>query len=177
MNTPIEVAIALLFIFLIFALGRKSSSKASEKEQVPNDTVETEKLVVEANTATDVPSKATVEAFCLALRDFEGKPGDRNYKNNNPGNCKFSPVGYLPKYEPVRKDKDGFAIFKDYPTGFSYLKNMVRARIYMHPNQTIEEFMYVYAPPSDNNPTKEYARFIGKRLGVNSSKYLMKNLV
>lgn len=126
--------------------------------------------------APQTPSKATLENLCLAIRDFEGQPGDRNYKNNNPGNCRFSPVGYLPMYEPVKKDKDGFAIFRDYATGWLYLRNMIKLKIHNNPAQTILQFMSDYAPPSEN-PTTNYAHFIGLRLGVDSEHFLVKDLL
>lgn len=126
----------------------------------------TQTLATGQNQASQPHPKATLTNFCLAIRDFEGVPGDRNYRNNNPGNVRYYEGGYLPQYLPVLKDKDGFAIFKDYDTGFTYLKNMLQARIHLHPEQTILQFMSVYAPASDNNPVKQYATFIANRLGV-----------
>ncbi|MBP9771452.1 MAG: hypothetical protein KBD16_00795 [Candidatus Pacebacteria bacterium] len=120
--------------------------------------------------------KKSLELFCLAIRDFEGKPGDLNYRNNNPGNCKFSTKGYAAIYGHVGKDKKGFAIFKDYETGWLYLKNLVREKVRKNPNQTILDFMKVYAPASDNNPTVAYADNIAKKLGVTRD-YPMKLIV
>ena len=79
-------------------------------------------------------------------------------------------------YEPVKKDKDGFAVFKDMDTGMKYLQNMIKAKIHNHPNQTILEFMSIYAPYSDGNNPLLYSNFIAKRLSVDNS-FLMKNLV
>ncbi len=107
-----------------------------------------------------------IEGFCLAIRDYEGKPGDRNYRNNNPGNCRYSSVGYLPIYEPVGKDDKNFAVFKDYATGWLYLKNLVRYKVAKNPEQNILLFMQSYAPRSDGNDPNEYALFIAKRLRV-----------
>ena len=129
-------------------------------------------------------SKATLENFCLALRDFEGlelnpatgKP-DQNWRLNNPGNCRYNPGGYMPMYGKVGKSKNGFAIFQDYETGWKYLRNMIKVQIHNSPNKTIYEFMLSYAPPADSNPTLNYATFIGKRLGVNSKTFKVKNLV
>lgn len=119
-----------------------------------------------------VINTSKLEKFCLAIRDFEGRPpkgdfkGDKNWRNNNPGNCRYSKVGYLPIYQPVRKDKDGFAIFKDYPTGWLYLQNLVKHKVAKNPNQTLFQFISIYAPVEDANEPKVYATYIAKRLGV-----------
>ncbi len=104
--------------------------------------------------------------FCNAIRDYEGSPGDRNYRNNNPGNCRYSPVGYLPIYGTVLKDKDGFAIFKNYATGFLYLKNMIKGKVAKNPNQTLFQFMTIYAPSGDGNNPVTYSNFIARRIGA-----------
>ena len=113
--------------------------------------------------------KATLTNFLTAIRDFEGYPGDANYRNNNPGNCRYNPSGYMPMYGIVKKSPAGFAIFPTYALGWLYLQNMVRGMIHKRPNETILEFMTRYAPESDNNPTVKYATFIAKRLGVDIS--------
>lgn len=112
------------------------------------------------------PRKNVLDIFCAAIRDFEGNPGDRNYRNKNPGNVKYSPVGYLPMYEPVGCDKDGFAIFKDWDTGWLYLQNYVKSVAKRHPEWTILDFFHNYAPASDHNPTEAYAKNVAKRCGV-----------
>lgn len=122
------------------------------------------------------PKKDMLQQFCLAIRDYEGSPGDRNYRNNNPGNCRYSSVGYLAMYGKVGEDSGGFAIFKDYATGFLYLENLVRSKIHLHPDQTILQFMEIYAPSSDNNNPTAYAQNIAHRLGVDIN-YQMKNLL
>lgn len=112
------------------------------------------------------PAHPLLQQFCLAIRDYEGAPGDRNYKNNNPGNCRYSSVGYLPLYGHVGKDKDNFAIFRDYATGWLYLNNLIKSKVQENPHQSILTFMESYAPTGDGNNPKLYATFIAKRLGV-----------
>lgn len=132
-------------------------------------------------TPPPAPKTPTVAEFCLAIRDFEGQPGDPNYRNNNPGNCRYSKAGYLPIYGPVGRSPNGFAIFKDYATGWLYLNNFVKSVIHNHPNLTIYTFIAGegtwggYSPASDNNPVLNYATFLGKRLGVDKD-FPMKNL-
>ena len=104
------------------------------------------------------------------IRDYEGKPGDRNFRNNNPGNCRWNPTGYRALYGKVKKDKDGFAIFPTYEQGWLYLCNMLlnwakggRA------NWTIEKLMKSYAPASDGNFPENYAKYLADRLGIDPS--------
>ena len=145
-------------------------------EDTPKDTalpVETLKTPI---SAPQPHSKATLENLCLAIRDFEGKPGDQNYRLNNPGNARYSKEGYLKIYEPVKMSKNGFAIFPSYEIGWLYLKNMLKNKIKKHPDWTIYNLISHYAPAEDDNPVDNYARFVAKRLDVDIS-YKVKNLV
>jgi hypothetical protein len=107
-----------------------------------------------------------LDTFCTAIRDYEGAPGDLNYKNNNPGNCRYSPVGYARIYGLVRRDSNNFAIFKDYATGWLYLQNLIKSKIEAHPSWTILDFFKNYSPTSDGNDPEKYAEFVAKRCGV-----------
>ena len=157
-----------------------------EKEPPPNTppAATTSPAVAFATESTPIPpTKATIANFCLGLREYEGwilpsgkdwsgkvyPTGSQSYRNNNPGNVRFYSGGYLPKYLPVLKSKNNFAIFKDYATGWLYLTEMVKAKIRTRPNQTLLQFMEVYAPYSDDNNPLEYATFLAKRLGVDIS--------
>lgn len=112
------------------------------------------------------PKTNLLEAFCTAIRDFEGGPGDRNYRNNNPGNCRYSSVGYDPSYGNVGRDPQNFAIFKDYETGFRYLKNLVKEKIEASPNEDMYAFFANYAPSTDGNNPRLYALHVAKQIGV-----------
>lgn len=98
--------------------------------------------------------------FCLAIRDFEGRPGDLNYRNNNPGNI---------------RGRDGrFLKFNTYAEGWLYLKDYVtRACTGKHsaykPDFTIKQFFGVYAPSSDNNQPDIYASWVANRIGLQTS--------
>lgn len=116
--------------------------------------------------------------FCLAIKEHEGwSPASRSYRNNNPGNCRYSSVGYLDIYKPVKRDPQNFAIFKDYATGWLYLTNLVRVKARAHPTQSIFEFFQNYAPASDNNNTRAYALFVAGRLGVDYLTWRLGNLL
>ncbi len=127
-------------------------------------------------TPIETVKKVSLTDFCLAIRDYEGSPGDRNYRNNNPGNCRFSSVGYAAIYGHVGKDAQNFAIFKDYATGWLYLKNLVLFKVKKNPDQTILQFMKVYAPVSDGNDPVVYTAYICRRLGIKSD-YPMRLIV
>lgn len=140
------------------------------KDTITASTTPTEAPVAPQGTSMD--SENPLILFCTAIRDFEGSPKnvngkpDKNYKNNNPGNCRFYKGGYLPKYLPVLKDKDGFAIFPTYQLGWEYLQAMVKQMAKSHPNWTMLDFFNNYAPESDDNPTKKYAQFVATRCKV-----------
>jgi hypothetical protein len=115
-----------------------------------------------------IPPKITKLAGLI--RDYEGKPGDRNYRNKNAGNCRFHYGGYLPKYGKVTCDKDGFAVFPTYDQGWLYLQNMLVAWAKgVYAKETILQMMKRYAPESDNNNPESYAKYITQHLGVDSS--------
>lgn len=129
-----------------------------------------------------------LERLCILIRNYEGIPGDANYANNNPGNCRYNPDGYLVKYEPVTKSPAGFAVFPSYEVGWMYLENMISGRIHAHPNWTLLQFFQGvknangeyeggYAPDSDGNNSILYAQAIGKGLSVDYQAYQIKNIL
>lgn len=104
--------------------------------------------------------------FCTAIMNFEGGPGDPNHINNNPGDFRCSPVGYLAKYGDVKCTANDFAVFPTFALGWEYLLESVHYRAAAHPTWTIHDFFENYAPPSDNNPTDIYAATVAKECGV-----------
>lgn len=124
---------------------------------------------------TMIPPKITKLAGLI--RDYEGGPGDRNYRNNNPGNCRYHFGGYLFKYGKVTCDKDGFAVFASYEMGWLYLQNMLVswAQGYRG-NHTVLQMMKEYAPTSDGNDPVAYAKYITEHLGVDAGT-LLKDLL
>ncbi len=122
------------------------------------------------------PKRDILQELCDGISVYEGGPGDLNHKNCNPGNVRFFSAGYAPIYGTVLRDKSGFAIFKDWPTGMLYLRNMIRARALKNPKQTLQQFINVYAPSSENSPVL-YAKFLAKRLNVDKDIFRMAELV
>ena len=114
-----------------------------------------------------MPPKITKLAECI--RDFEGKPGDLNYRNNNAGNCRYNNSGYRSIYGNVRKDKRGFAIFPTWDQGWLYLQNMIFSWARSSKaDYTILELINEYAPTSDGNDPEAYANNIIKRMGISA---------
>lgn len=121
--------------------------------------------------------KELLQKMCLAIKKHEGwYEGSRSWRNNNPGNCRYSSVGYLAKYGVVEKDKDNFAIFKDYATGYLYLQNLILEKCRKNPNQNLYAFFEVYAPSFEND-SKHYARIVATAMNVDPSTWLVKNLL
>lgn len=113
-----------------------------------------------------MPKLSVLEKFATAQRDFEGGPGDRNYKNNNPGNYRYSPVGYLAKYGHVTKVA-GFACFPTYALGWEYHLASIMHTAHLHPTWTIRQYVDHYAPPADNNNNNaQYAAALARACGV-----------
>lgn len=115
------------------------------------------------------PKTSMLETFCHAIEAFEGGQGDPNHINNNPGDFRCSPVGYLPKYGNVKCTANNFAVFPTYAIGWEYLLESVHHRAVAHPNWTILDFFDNYAPSSDGNPTAIYAENVAKKCGVSTS--------
>lgn len=122
------------------------------------------------------PVNNLLNTFCLAIQKHEGwilNPPSRSVRNNSPGNVRYSSVGYLDKYLPVKRDKDNFAIFKDYATGFLYLKNLVLSKCQKHPDWDLYTFFGEehegWAPDSDGNDSRQYAEVVAKALNVSPS--------
>ncbi len=126
------------------------------------------------------PANNLLNAMCLAIQKHEGwnlLPPSRSVRNNSPGNVRFSPVGYLPIYEPVGKDADNFAIFKDYATGFLYLKNLILEKAQKLPSDNLFDFFNVYAPKSDGNDPIAYAEAVGVSMNVNPATFRMQAVI
>lgn len=132
-----------------------------------------------APTPTPVVDKnKLLQAMCLAIKAHEGwYIGSVSYRNNNPGNCRYSSLGYLPIYEPVERDSKNFAVFKDYATGWLYLQNLILNKAKRNLNQNLYQFFAIYAPEADNNDPEHYAEVVATKMGVSPSTWQMKNLL
>lgn len=151
----------------------------STPENPVNKPSDSAPIVQDSAPSPETPQLSPLEHFCLAIRDYEGKPGDLNYQNNNPGNCRCSSVGYLPKYGKVLCVKTASGMFAKFPTyqlGWEYLMALVVERIHQHPDWTILDFFKNYSPSTDNNNPARYAAYVASRIAVDVS-YKIKNLI
>lgn len=94
-----------------------------------------------------------LEAFADAIQDFEGwRPGSMSNRNRNPGNL-----------EHPNGEKIVYASLLD---GYKALVDDLRAKFTgnnthgLDPQSTVLNLFEVYAPSSDNNPTRRYAVFV-----------------
>lgn len=113
------------------------------------------------------PRGSLLLEWATAIRDYEGKPGDMSYRNNNPGN--------------LRSVKGPFIKFKTWEAGWAALLDyLTRAATGKHraykPDFTLLQFFKVYAPSADNNDPNKYASHVAKRLGVPVTEKI-KNLI
>lgn len=113
-----------------------------------------------------MPSVDNVTRFCTCIMNFEGGPNDPNHLNNNPGDFRCSPVGYLPKYGKVVCNVHGFAVFPTFALGWEYLIESVHYRALAHPTWTILDFFENFAPSSDGNDPLHYATVVAEEMGV-----------
>ena len=118
-----------------------------------------------------------IEKLAEAIKEYEGYfPGSRSQRNANPGNLK-----YANQKGSVGKDKDNFAIFPDFNTGWKALINQITiacngmSRVYS-PEDTLLTFFSKYAPKNDNNEPNSYCLFAAGKLGVDP-KIKMKELL
>lgn len=148
---------------LLDVLKDLSSWITTQKEVPPTDPTSPVLNIIEPT--FNPPDR--LQEFCKAIESFEGYyKGSRSERNRNPGNCRFSPIGYLSIYEPVKRDKDNFAIFPTYELGFLYLKNLVKHKCQKHPDWTILQFFQEFAPSSDNNDPIHYAETVASNCGL-----------
>lgn len=156
---------------LLAAKAPNSPKTAPERTNMP-----------ETTQTPPAASKLTLTDLATGIKEYEGwgppgstingvyyASGTPSFRNHNPGNCRFSHVGYLPKYQPVLCSAAGFAIFKDDDTGWEYLLNLLKEKIEVRPNLSLLEFMSSYAPRADGNDPVAYASWIARRLGVETS--------
>lgn len=133
------------------------------------------------------PSAETkIDIWADAAQEFEGwAPGSRSYRNNNPGNIKYSGVfktmaigedrGAIPVGSP------GFCIFKDYTSGRAALETLFKnacsgkSDLYK-PQMSLIDFYRTYAPASDNNLPDRYAGFVAAKIGISTDTQI-KNLI
>ena len=100
-----------------------------------------------------IEKKSRIIDWANAIEEFENSPKEWN----NPGS--------------IRSLKGNYLKFKTYQEGFDYLCDyLTRASTGKHkaynPEMTLLRFFEIYAPASDKNNPKNYAKFVADSLGV-----------
>lgn len=104
-----------------------------------------------------------IDVFCHAISLYEGKPGDLNHVNNNPGNLRH--------WYTANGTNHGFAVFDTWAHGYAALRQLVSLAaqgVYhpYYPSMSILQFFQLYAPSSDANNPAAYATFVAKQCSV-----------
>jgi hypothetical protein len=87
----------------------------------------------------------------------------RGERNNNPGNIRFD-IRWAWQGQ-VGKDGGDYLIFDTPQNGVRAMTRDLLAKITRGEN-TITKILYIYAPPSDNNPTQDYIASVSGWSGV-----------
>lgn len=89
----------------------------------------------------------------------------RARRNNSPGNLRYNN-----QVQATGFDDANYAIFPNAQAGWDAMlydirqKLVGRTRTTLGPTSTLAEFITVWAPPEDNNPTANYIAFVAKEI-------------
>lgn len=114
--------------------------------------------------------KTNLDKWAEAIKAYEGWFfGSRSFRNNNPGNLKFT--GYTALLGATGQDDKGFARFATPNIGIEALKSFLHQAangilMAYQPTMSLLDFFHVYAPSSDNNEPNAYAQFVAMKIGV-----------
>ncbi|MEW6741102.1 MAG: hypothetical protein AB1325_14530 [Nitrospirota bacterium] len=113
-----------------------------------------------------IPISAQQAGRATVYTDAQGNrikmEGNRPWRNNNPGNLRFTTDAAAREAGAIGRDKDGFAIFPDYETGRQALENWWQKRA--EQGKTIKEALEKYAPKNEND-LESYLTGVEKAIG------------
>lgn len=118
------------------------------------------------------PGQLVVET---ADGDRQKRIGNANWRMNNPGNLRASPLTQQqPGFVGVANagDSGDFAVFATKQDGSRAKENLLFSGKTVYANKTLREAMYKYAPEEDKNKTEAYIRAIVDAVGVPDSTFL-----
>jgi uncharacterized protein YndB with AHSA1/START domain len=118
------------------------------------------------------PGPSLLDTWAQAIFNFEGgKPGDRNVRNNNPGNLK-----YAGQPAAIGKDAEGFAVFATFEDGWNALLAQLNKFIKDFPSFSILQITAHYLGQDTNNISVTsqgnpftYAAKVAAALGVSTT--------
>lgn len=113
-----------------------------------------------------------ISTIADAIQQHEGwYAGSRSYRNNNPGN--LEPPGGRTNYWLGQTGVDGvYAVFGSYAMGRRALERDISVKLSGHSasgltsDSTIDDFIAVYAPASDNNNDAAYSNALTDALST-----------
>jgi hypothetical protein len=114
--------------------------------------------------ATSATVGSTGGSKSVTIGDQTRIGGDRNWRNNNPGNIEYGP--FAMQYGAVGSD-GRFAIFPSEELGRKAQDALLKSKNYA--NLSLENAIKRYAPSNENDP-KSYANQIMKATGIDTSK-------
>ena len=119
----------------------------------------------EPNPILPVIHVSRIEDWARAITVEEGgKPTDRNMRNHNPLNLKWTT--YTQSLGAINRDVDNFCIFRDYAAGFlagcQFLKDAANDKLKPYHDKTLQEFTTIFAQPPDDG----YSRRVALKLKV-----------
>lgn len=152
----VHILMAVVVAIVVFGILYLESRNSSISNQAPIDW---------SGITNEVSSVVnnTLDKFAEAIKNFEGKPGDLNYRNNNPGN-----LMYAGQPGAIGADSRGLAIFSTWDEGLAALKRQIALDASRYPQWSIYEYISnKYAPAGADNPNDvAYAQSIALALGV-----------
>lgn len=112
--------------------------------------------------AKDIASKAMVygEKGVLYNNGYLKRFGDRNWRNNNPGNLE---CGEFTQSNNAIGCDGRFAIFPTMKDGFVAQIRLLKGNKYK--DHTPKAAIKIYSPESDENDVKKYTKYLKKRIG------------
>jgi len=164
--------IAIIIQFLkSFGVKPEDSFGADYADEYP--VPEVPKIVL-PNPVPEKPKEQRLIKWAEAIKQHEGWfAGSRSQRNNNPGNFRYTP--YIGSLGALKGDKDNYAIFPDYGTGWNALLQFLRDAAnqllipYRKAPQTLSGFFSVYAPSTDNNDPDRYAKVVANYIGLGTT--------
>ena len=104
-------------------------------------------------------------------RKYVKEGGSRSWRNNNPGNLKYGEWKNARRDGAIGVDRGGFAIFPDIEIGTEAQYKLIKR--WQRENLTLEQFVYKYAPPNEND-TEKYLYYLKNKLDIERTDSLQK---
>jgi hypothetical protein len=150
---------ALLWFLLTRKAGAVSLPSLGGSPVADDNLVEAPPVNSDSNYVPGLPEYETpLNDIAQAIFQHEGKPGDLNYRNNNPGNLRSAP-GQTGK-------ASGYATFGTFSDGWAALKAWISNFAAKNPNGNFYDMFAKYAPAGDNNKPDAYADYVANYAGA-----------